>query len=150
MRYGDEGVAILEWLITTLSGDDQLAAALDLGVGEPIGNRLWEGVAPEGTPFPVVIFTVGEPQDVGGVGPGPRTMTRALVDVTVVDEAEGYGRIKAPARRLSVLLNGSHNTAVADGGTVLTCLRRSGIQYPEQVNGVQYRHLGATYEVLTQ
>lgn len=150
MRHGDEGVAIAEWLITTLGSDAEIADALDLGPGEPASERIWEGVAPEGTPWPVLLFTVVDLNDVPVIGPGPRAHVNALVDVKAVDEAASYARCKPLARRLSDVLVGSHNAALADGGLLLTCTRRSGIQYPDESGGVQYRHLGATFAVLVQ
>jgi hypothetical protein len=150
MRHGDEGVAIAEWLITTLGSDLEVADALALGPGEPASNRIWEGVAPEGTPWPVILFTIVDTNDVAAVGPGPRLVTNAVVDVKGVDEGETYARLKPLARRLADVLVGNHNEALADGGLLLTCSRRSGIQYPDQAEGVQYRHLGATFAVLVQ
>jgi hypothetical protein len=149
MRYGDESEAIGEWLVAKITADAVLPGLMALGT-DTITDRVYDSVAQEGSRFPVITFQVGDWDDVRAVGPDPRLFVTASVQVKAIDQAETYGRIRPIARRLVAILNGSHNTTVSDGGIILTCLRRRGVKYPEQGNGLQYRHLGAVYEITTQ
>lgn len=150
MRYGDEGLAVATWLVQVISEDPGIQDAL--GVTDQAGalKRVWEGTAPEGTPFPFITFQVGEPQDWNPVGPSGRVFSAVPVTVKGTDEATSYAALSPIAQRLYALLVGNHNTLLTQGGLILTGHRDSGIQYPEQVNGVQYRHLGGLFQIITQ
>lgn len=150
MRFGDESQAIGEWVTSKLGADAALAALLGLHGHEVSRDRIWDSVAPEGTPAPWIVFQVGDWADVGVIGPDPRLMVSATLSVKAIDQAESYTRIQPIARRLVAVLHGTHNAAVSNGGLILTCLRQHGVQYPETGAGQPYRHLGAVYEVITQ
>lgn len=145
-RYGDEGVQALEWAYGVLSADAELAELLDVPLNE-LPDRVWEGVAPAGTTSPWIILTTGEAQDVNVVGAYPRLMSRAPLTVKAVGQVSSYSPLAPIARRLYAALHGVTNAAVAEGGRIVTVQRQNGVQYPEQVQGIQYRHLGHLLQV---
>lgn len=146
MSAGLEGITLSRWVYQTLTLDAELAGYL--GGAQAVFQRVWEGVAPAGTGEPWIVFTVMEPQDVKGVGM-VQVMSRASVMVKVIGKGSSYGPLLPIYKRAHALLEAQSNKAVTDG-LVLTSHRVSGVQYPEQVNGTEYRHLGGIYDMYAQ
>ena len=146
---GVEGLIVSEWVMSALAADAQIGAALGLVAGQSIGSRVWEGVAPEGTPFPHVVFTVVEPQDIGTV-PLIRVMVRVGLQVKAIGKGPSYRPLIPVVQRIDAALQGAVNRPTSQGGMVLSCERVSAIQYPEMDQGVEYRHLGGTFQVHAQ
>lgn len=144
---GLEGISVVRWVWTTLTTDPTLQGLLG-GTQASAEARVWEGVAPEGTGTPWVVFTVVEPRDVKVVGLA-QVFAMVQVQVKVVGKATSYGPLLPVYQRVHELLDGKTNQVVVDG-VVLTSERVSGIQFPERVNGIEYRHLGGLYETHTQ
>ena len=146
---GVEGLIVSEWVLAALVADGAIGAALGLTAGQTVASRVWEGVAPEGTPFPYVVFTVAEPQDVATV-PATRVMVRAGLQVKAIGKGPSYRPLVPLVQRIDAALQGARNKATSQGGMVLSCERLSAIQYPEQDQGIEYRHLGGSYQVHAQ
>lgn len=146
---GVEGLILSEWVVAALVGDAQMAAALGVVGPETVGARVWEGIAPEGTPYPFVTFTVAEPQDWTGVGT-TRVMSKVGLTVKATSRGRSYAPIKAVAQRIDAALQGVLNVPTSGGGRVLSVIRQNGLQYPEQDGGEDYRHLGGVYEAHVQ
>jgi hypothetical protein len=146
MTAGLEGLTVARWVYGTLTTSQALADALGVPL-ESLEDYVWEGVAPGGLDY-WVVFTVQSPRDVKGA-----TMTQIMsavaVQVKVVGKAQSYGPLAGPYKAAHDALEGRTNQPVQDG-LVLTCHRVSGVQYPEQVNGIEYRHLGGLYETNAQ
>ena len=139
-----------EWLTAALSDDGALAAMMSLTGGETLADRVWDEVAPENTRGPWIVFAIGDADDVGAIGPGPRIFSRVTVSVRVICEGESYGPAAGPARRIADLLQGQQGATVAHGGLVLTCLRTGGVRYEEIAAGRRYRHIGSLFTVEIQ
>jgi hypothetical protein len=149
MRHGDEGVQVLEALYALLTGSQDLADALGVPL-EALGQRVWAGVAPEGTPSPWVVYDVTEANDVVALGSQPRLLSAVPATAKVIGQTANYDALAPAARALSAALHGRLNVAVTGGGVVLTITRTGTIQYPEVVQGIQYRHLGHRLSVNVQ
>lgn len=148
-RRGDEGVQVMEWVYGVLSTLQPLADALDVTLDE-LPDRVWPDVAPTGTEGPWVVYAVRPPTDVLGIGAVPRLMAGVGLDVQVIGEVRTYEPLADAARAIYDAIHGALNRAVPAGGVVLTALRQGGIQYPEQAAGIEYRHLGHTFQVEVQ
>jgi hypothetical protein len=148
-------LTVADWVTDTLVGDSMPVTGLQALLGgsqASAAGRVWEGVAPEGTPYPFLTFTVGEIRVVGGVGL-VEIMARIPLTLKAVTQGESYAPLVPLVNRAVALISGQANIpTVTPGiaGLVLTCERIGGIQYPERDGGIEYRHLGGLYEVLAQ
>lgn len=149
MTSGLEGIALAQWVYGTLTADQDLQDAATASQGPALAQRVVDGeyADPENTAW-WVSFTIMEPQDIKGVGMF-QVMARTQFQVKVVARGESYTPAIPIYRRVHALLEAQTNQAVGYG-LVLTSQRVSGIQFPERANGMEYRHLGGTYEALGQ
>ncbi len=147
-RLAEPGLAIQEWVTATLSASPALAEALGVPQ-EAVADRLWDSTPPAGSPMPYVEMVVAEPRDQGGILMAP-VMATAEVTVKAVDEAEGYATVRPVAAACYLALQAQVSVPLNGGGSVLSSRRLRSVQYPELSQGVEYRHLGATYEVTVQ
>lgn len=143
---GLEGITLAAFIASTLTSDLNLQA--QAGSAEALADRVVEGTYTGDAPW-WVSFTILPPVDVKVVGL-IQVMARVQAQVKVVARAESYAPALVPYRRVHALLEGRTIPVDAGAGTVLTVGRVSGIQFPEQVSGIEYRHLGGLYEALTQ
>lgn len=147
-RLADPAIAIQEWMVAALTGSQELADALQVPPGD-VAARVWDSPPPLDADLPYIILTVTEPVDVGGV-PMVEVMARSEATAMVVGQAEAYDPIQPVAVAMHHALQGVTSVPLNGGGTMLSARRLRSIAYPEQVNGVEYRHLGGTYEVFVQ
>lgn len=147
-RMADISIAMQEWLVAALTGSQELADALQVELTD-LPARIWDSTPPPEIPLPYISIVVTEPADVNTV-PTIEVMARAECTVKLVDEAESYEEIQAPAKAVHVALQGKTNVPLNGGGTMLSCRRLRVVAYPEQTEGIEYRHLGGTYEVYAQ
>lgn len=147
-RLADITVAIQEWVVTRLSTSVDLANALTIPLNE-VAARLWDATPPMDADLPYIEMNVSEPRDVGGVGMA-EVMASAEVTVKVVGREEGYEPLRPIAAAIHAALHGRTGDPVAGGGAVLSSRRVRALAYPEQTQGIEYRHLGGTYAVNAQ
>lgn len=152
MRHGDEGVQALEWAMGRLTGSETVRAALEAAHGAPVAQEsvwdyVWNDPAPADVQEPFIVLSAAEPLDHRAIGPQHRTFSSVPLSVKVVDKARSYDRAAPIARAIYSELEGRTAEPVSDGGSTLSCRRDSGIQYPEDAEGVQYRHLGHLFTV---
>jgi len=147
-RMADPAVAIQEWAITALSSSPELAAALGVDQDQ-VAARLWDSVPGNDAALPYLLIQVTEPRDVGGVGMA-EVMATGLLTAKVVDRAESYDPLVPIATAIHQTLHGRTSVPVSGGGLMLSSRRIRAISYPEQTQGVEYRHLGGLYEVSAQ
>lgn len=136
----------LEWAYAVLSRLPELAGALDVPL-DALHERVWPDVAPRDVLGTVVVFSAGDPSDRLGLGAGPRLGSVVPLTVRVIVAAPAYDPAAPAARAIYDRLHGAQDEAVPGGGRMATCRRLTGIAYPETTEGVQYRHLGHTFEV---
>lgn len=146
MRLGDETVQAQEWAYGRLTQDAALAAALGLTLPE-VDDRVWPDVAPGGTPGPWITLAAAVSTDRAAVGPADRISTVVTLDVQVISALRSYAPLAPIARAIYDALHARTNDPLSDGGMMLAAKRTSGIQYPERAEGIDYRHLGHTFQV---
>ena len=138
MSEGIETVDIIEpWLYGLLTGDTALAAL----VGDRIIGTLSDGAVDP----PYVVFFLASPRDITAVG-GIRVQVEALYTVKAVARASSWNAVRPIAARLDTLIRGDGKTVTTTKGH-LTRVRDVIVQYPETTDGVQYRHLGASWRI---
>jgi hypothetical protein len=147
-RLADPAVAIQEWMVAALTGSQELADALALELAD-VPQRVWDSVPSTDADLPYIILTVSTPVDVGAV-PMVEVMARSEATALVVGQVESYDAINPVAIAVHHALQGQINIPLSGGGTMLSSRRLRAVAYPEQTNGVEYRHLGGTYEVYVQ
>jgi len=147
-RMADPGVAMQEWAISALSASQELATALEVDQGD-VAARLWDSIPGNDAPLPYVLVQAVEPRDVGGVGMA-EVMATGFLTAKVVGREESYDPLSPIANAIHQTLHGATNVPVSGGGLMLSSRRVRAISYPEQSQGVEYRHLGGLYEVSAQ
>lgn len=151
MTAGLEAIAVQEWIWSTLSTDTELA---DLADGpEDLADRIWESEYQGSRPKDVdgfwwIVFDAQDTVDVKGVG-AIQIMGRVRFQVKVVVRGEDYGPGIPVYQRVHQLMEARLNQ-VTTSGLVMTTERLSGFQFPERTTGMEYRHLGGTFEALSQ
>jgi hypothetical protein len=145
-RIGDEQQQAREWVYARLSTSQALADALGVPLNG-LPDRVWPDVAQAGTKSPWVVFSTGPSQDRAAVGPEARISTLVPLDVRATVQGRSYTLLAPVARAVYAALHGRTNDDLADGGVMLCAKRTDGIQYPEKADGVEYRHLGHTFQV---
>jgi hypothetical protein len=146
MRMGDETVQALEWAYGRLTLDQGLADALGIPLAS-VDDRVWPDVAPGDTKGPWVTIAAAVATDRAAVGPADRLSTVVTLDVKAVTAARTYTTLAPVARAIYDALHARTNDALAHGGWMLHAKRTGGIQYPERADGIDYRHLGHTFQV---
>lgn len=144
--HGLEAITLAHFLWDTLTEDPDLQALA--GSADALKGRVIESATLGPSPW-WITFTMLPPVDVKTVGLIP-VMASVQAQVKVVGPTKSYAPLVPVYRRVHALLEGRTIPVEAGAGTVLTMGRVSGIQFPEQANGIEYRHLGGLYEALTQ
>lgn len=147
-RIADASVAVQEFVVAVLSASQDLADALGVDLAD-VPPRLWDSTPPPEADLPYVDISVGTPADVNTV-PMVEVMVRAEVTVKVVSQAEAYDPLVPVYLAIHAALQGRVSVPLSGDGVVLSSRRLRSIAYPEQTNGIEYRHLGGTYEVFAQ
>jgi hypothetical protein len=132
----NENLTAETWFVSVLGGD----AA---GVGE----RIFDGAAPRGTAFPLIVFQWHGGHDVRGVGPA-RIMTSGVYLVRAIGQVTSYATLKPIAEAIDQLLQGASGTTV--DGTVIGCVREQPYKKLEVIDDQEYRHLGGFYRLWVQ
>jgi hypothetical protein len=146
MRHGDEGVQALEWAYGRLGASQAVADAIGIPLDQ-VDDRVWPDVAPQGTDSPWIVVGIVDLNDRAAVGPQDRIYSAVGLDVRVTAKARSYGPLAAISRAIYDTLHARTNDALALGGVMLSAKRVGGIQYPETAAGIEYRHLGHTFQV---
>ncbi len=111
------------------------------------GGRVYSGVAPDGAAEPYVVMQVQSPgNDLYTVG-AYRVWTDPLFIVKAVAKTRSWSTLTATADAIDLALHDKEGTVT--GGTIYECLRERAFSLIEDVEGVQYRHLGGFYRVRT-
>lgn len=109
-------------------------------------KAIYHQQAPAGADYPVVVFQkqAGNPTEAFGA---PSAFENDVWLVKAVDESTSADDAEAIQARLNVLLN---DASLSISGSTLAYLRRqSDVEYPEVADGVQYRHAGALFRLIT-
>lgn len=108
------------------------------------GGRIYQGIAPQGTSFPYVVY-----QFQGGADLDTQRVARVWADlvylVKAVTTGSSFAAIRAIADAIDARLHGASG-ATADAA-VDACVREQPFQLTEADGGVNYRHLGGVYRL---
>lgn len=128
------------WLYSVLHGDSVLNAA--------VGGRFINTLSSSKVATPYITWTAASTRSVRGIG-GILIDTDSLYDIKAVTNEPGFTQASALAARIRALIEtiNSSVTVATPFPASLTCFWENEIRYPEVTEGVQYRHLGATYRI---
>lgn len=126
------------------------AKAADFDAIAPgLSSRIFEDFAPDGTPYPFVVFQCqSPPRDIRGVGTS-RVMVDTLYVVKAVSQVDSYLPLAPIARTIDSAMTSSTGSAVGDG-FVLTSVRQDQFAMVEVDSGTQFRHFGGEYKLQAQ
>jgi hypothetical protein len=128
-----------------LSGDSTLNALLGTPATD-FAKAIYYQHAPRTAGFPYVIFMrqAGGPTEAMGV---PSAFENDVWLVKGVDRSTSSDVAEAISARAQALLN---DASLSISGATLCYLRRqSDVDYPETVDGVEYKHAGSLYRLIT-
>lgn len=111
------------------------------------GAVAYKNVAPQGAPYPRIIWSLLSGRDINGAG-GVRVMTAPLFTVKTIDKEGNYAAQSALYDRVDLLLTTTRNVQF-DNVLIQGCVRQQGIEMPEVVENVQYNHIGGIYQIWT-
>lgn len=128
------------WIYGTLAGDADLMTLID---GE---DHLSGTLSPDELPLPYVTMILQSTRDIQN-STGDIISTESLYEVKAVTATSTWDDLIPIASRIKALLHRPHQIVDLPGGGSLTCIRERAIQYAENTEGVQYRHLGASWRI---
>lgn len=141
-----EAFSVEEWITSTLNNDPTMQTLLGTSVPSYEGQKVWNYMAAEGTPWPYVVFGDQASNDVRpAVGPG-RILNESYYRVLVWGETPSPNTLKPVVKQVDLLLHGVWNTAVGDG-RVLACVRTSILRVNELRAGKLWRGYGGLYRI---
>lgn len=130
----NEQAAVERWLYTNLNG-----------CHASTGGRVYAEIIPEGVQLPAILF-----QRQGGtdlpVFSGERIADFTYI-VRVVAETSSTQQLEAAATAIDAALE---QATGSEGGVTIGCVREAPFSLTEDVDGVQFRHLGGSYRVRAQ
>lgn len=128
-----------QWLATALGADIPLATL--------VGTRIYSRRMPQGGTYPAVVYAQTAGVDTTALGM-IRALTRLRYAVKAVDQAASIVALDAIARRVDQTLQGA--TATLAGGLQLGAVRLSILTLDGAEQGVEYRQLVQTYEIVVK
>lgn len=131
---------VAQWMYSTLAADSALQAL--------VGTRIYGGIAPEGSTYPLITFNSVSGVDTTALG-FHRVLTQARYDVHMADRVGSILGLDRIAGRVDALLHGK-TYQWAEGALMLGALREDIIERPGAIAGVQTRELIATYLVVVR
>lgn len=135
-----ETVDLVEaWLYATLHGDATLSGLVD---GRVVSTIQALGALE----VPYALFSMSTTRDITSQD-GTVIDTSSIYTVKAVVAGSSWVEAKPIARRIHELIHKPATTVTLSGGASLTCVRDRILQYPEEVTGQQYRHLGGLYRI---
>jgi hypothetical protein len=129
-----------------LAGDTTLNGML----GSPAPNyakSIYHQKAPDGAAFPFVVFSksAGNPTEAFS---DPSALETDIWLVKGVDRSNSTDTAEAIQARLQALLNDA-SLSIAGGVTLLYLRRTSDVEYDETEDGVEYKHAGGLYRLVS-
>lgn len=136
------------WIFERLSASAALVALV--GVDETGAARIYPDAAPEGTPYPFVVYALQSPRpDRRAIGAG-RIMVQPLYLVKAYAEQSHYRGVLADLDALvdaALDLGDSAAGPVADEGYLIGCRRTEAFRQVEREAGTEFRARGGFYEL---
>lgn len=146
-NLGSEQVMIDQWIEGRLADPATVALLEQISVG--LGSRVFNAYAPNGTPYPFIVYQCQSPvRDVRGVGVA-RVMVDTLYIVKAVSQVVSYSPLAPVARVIDAAMT-SPDTSTATDGLVLVSVRSEQFSLTEVAAGKQVRNLGGMYHIQAQ
>lgn len=143
---GAEQVLVDIWVQDQL---ESKAAELD-AIATGLSTRIFQNFAPEGTPYPFIVWQCQDPpRDVRGVGTF-RVMIDTLYLVKAVFQGTSYIPLAPIARVIDDAMTSASGSAVGGDGLVLASVREQQFAMTEVESGIQFRHFGGEYKIQAQ
>lgn len=128
----------IEHTLARLRGDADLMTA--------VGRRVYEGVAPEGAQYPLVLVQVYADANTTVYNGGTIAMSSVEMSVRAVGAGDDVAPLIPLARRIRIAL---HDTAgTYTDGTVVSCHQVTEQSQAEVRAGRTWRYLGARFRLL--
>lgn len=128
-----------------LAGDTTLNGLL---AAPPVNysKSIFHNIAPGSARFPYVLFQkqAGNPTEAFG---DPSAIDTDVWLVKAVDRNTSADTAEAAAARIILLLNDA--ALSISGGTLLYLRRQSDVEYPEEIDGQMYVHVGSQFRLVT-
>lgn len=143
---GAESTLVDDFILLRLVGTH--GASLD-AISPNLSQRVFLDYAPEGTPYPFIIFqALTPPEDVRGVGI-IRVMVDTLYLVKAVAQGSDYDALRPVVSVIDAAMTEDEPVDMA-GGILLTSVRQREFRLVEIENGKQFRHLGGEFRIQAQ
>jgi hypothetical protein len=112
-----------------------------------VGDRIHRNRVPPNSGLPCIVFSLIGSVDKNAIGADQRLFTRPLYLVKAVTEGTDDTMGDAIATAIDNALMGKSDFTGSGGLVKLGCFREELVEYPEEVNGVQYNHIGGRYRL---
>lgn len=130
---------VLEWIHDALASDATITGL--------VGDRIYDGIAPEGASFPYIVYNYQGGADAVAVG-AIRVLNQSVYQIKAVDCAQSYSGAAQIADQIDNLLQAA--TGATIDGQILGTNREQPIMYAEVNDKQQYRHAGGLYRIFAQ
>lgn len=129
---------IQAWILSQLANDSALAAI--------VSTRIWRDIAPVGTGFPYVVFTMNQAEYMQGVG-DCRLLTRAYYLVKLVTEGDPTDAQIVALTRFDEVI-GKQSASQLDG-FLFSGRGTEPVSYTEPRPGTPhfYNHVGSVFQI---
>lgn len=136
-----------QFLWQALTGNAALLALLaPQPAPSPVG--IFEGLAPQGAAFPLVLFAMLSSPDVNCIGNDSRMMSKPLYLVRAITSGPSDVPAERIAKQIDISLLGARGNIPAENVGCLGTYREEMIRYTEIDNGVIFRHCGGRYRMM--
>lgn len=119
----------------------------DATVASLVGTRIHRNRRPPDGPLPCIVFSLIGSPDVQAIGARQRLFTRPLYLIKAITEGTDDTVGDAIATAIDNALVGQSDFVGSDGLVKLGVYRTEPIEYVEEVDGVQYNHIGGQYRI---
>lgn len=124
----------------------QANAAVQSFCGVPA--RVYESVAPEGTPTPFVVFSFHSAKDVVTVGGQFRMFTEPLYQIKAVNQEDGPDIVGQVADGIEAAVTGLQNVILQpENLTIMGIYRKMPLRLVEEINGKRFSTVGGLFRL---
>lgn len=117
------------------------------GIIDTVSDRIFRLIAPPNAILPYVTFTFISSVDKNAIGARKRLFTRPIYLVKAVTEGTDERPGDLIATHIDNALMGQNDLVGTDGVVKLGVFREGIVEYVEEEQGIQYRHIGGNYRV---
>ena len=114
-----------------------------------VGTQIYEGLAPEGSQPPYLLYSLNAASDLNAVGRASRVDSRQLWLVKGITTGNSAASAAAIASAADDALEDATDTITLDGRSyrVTVIGRTAAIRLPPSGEGIRYHHIGGLYRI---